>query len=205
MFLKKINPALESAIEKLGFQEPMPIQVKGFPVIKSGKNALIIGNEKEGKSTLLALGVIQRLKEAVGDVPRAIILVKDKEHGESLEETFISLAKKTDLRIFRTFKGGDIELHRNSIYLGCDIVIGTAKRLNEIYLANGLNSRDLLIYGIDNAEKIVKAEVVIQLDKLTDRMPKCQHILMSNSRTKGIERYLERYLDRVEVVKIDNQ
>ena len=62
--------------------------------------------------------------------------------------------------------------------MGCDIVIGTAKRLNEIYLANGLNSRDLLIYGIDNAEKIVKAEVVIQLDKLTDRMPKCQHILI---------------------------
>ena len=200
-FLKKIYEPLERAIIELGFEIPMDIQVKGFPGIKSGKNLLVIGGDKTGKTNLLAMSAIQRLKEPMGDVPRAIVLVKDKEHGEQVEEVFKALAKHTELRIFRTFKGGDIELHRNTIYLGMDIVIGTAKRLNEIYLANGLNCRDVMIYAIDNAEQIVKAEVVIQLDKLTDRMPKCQHILMGNKETRGIERYVERYLDRIELVK----
>jgi len=200
-FLKKIHEPLDRAITECGFEAPLPIQVKGFPGIKSGKNLLILGDEKQGKTTLLAMGIIQRLKKEAGDVPRAIVLVKDKEHGEQVEEIFTKLAKHTDLRIFRTFKGGDIQLHRNTIYLGMDVVIGTAKRLNEIYLANGLNCRDVIIYAIDNAEQIVKAEVVIQLDKLTDRMPKCQHILLSSKKTRGIERYAERYLDGMEVVK----
>jgi superfamily II DNA/RNA helicase len=163
---------------------------------------LVLAEEKSGKTVGLAIGVIQRLQEEVGDVPRAIVVVQNKEHGEEVEEIFNKLVKYTSLRVYRPYKGGDIKKQRDVIYAGMDIVIGTAKRLNEIYLANGLNSRDLLVYAIDNAENVVKPEVVIQLDKLTDRMPKCQHVLFSTKNTHGIERYAERYLDSLKVVKL---
>lgn len=202
MFLKKIHPPLERAIEEFGFKEPNAAQNLTFPIIKSGANLLSIGSKGTGSSTSMVIGIIQRLKKAVGDIPRAIVLVKDKEHGEEVEEIFKQLAKYTDLRIYRTFKGGDILRHRDDIYMGTDVVIGTAKRLNEIYLANGLNYRDVMIYAIDHAERILKAEVVVQVDKFTDRMPKCQHLIFSIEKSNGIDRYIDRYLDRVQEVLI---
>lgn len=202
MFLKKIHPPLEQAISEFGFLEPNAAQSLTFPVIKSGANLWCLGDAKTGKTTCLVMGVIQRLKKAVGDIPRAIVLVKDKEHGEEVEEVFEQLAKHTDLRIYRTFKGGDILRHRDDIYMGTDVVIGTAKRLNDVYLANGLNYRDVMVYAIDHAEKILKPEVVVQVDKFTDRMPRCQHLIFSTERTSGIERYIERYLESIQEVEV---
>ena len=89
------------------------------------------------KSTALVISVIQQLKHAVEEAPRAVILVPTKEKAFELEEQFQRFAKKTDLRTFVVFDKGILQYQKDMIYEGLDILIGTPLRIDELLSDNG--------------------------------------------------------------------
>ncbi|NOR73558.1 MAG: DEAD/DEAH box helicase, partial [Draconibacterium sp.] len=101
MKLKKLIPELSSAIIEAGFDiTPRSIQSKSIPKIKSGADMFIISPEGTGKSVTIVISVIQQLKEAIDEAPRAIVMVTSKEKAFELKELFDLLGKNTNLRSF---------------------------------------------------------------------------------------------------------
>ena len=76
-----MNPSLEEAIIQSGIQEANELQRNTFSTIKSGADAVIQSPGGSGKSTTIAINVIQRLEKAVGESTRALVIVLDKENG----------------------------------------------------------------------------------------------------------------------------
>ena len=62
MNLKKINPNLQKALIENGLTEPNEMQQETFSTIKSGADAVIQSLGGSGKSTTIAINVIQRLE-----------------------------------------------------------------------------------------------------------------------------------------------
>lgn len=205
MFLKKLDEQLLIALEQEGFEKPTPIQKKTIGKMKSGRDGLFIAPEESGKTSAIVITVIQQLKEAFKDVPRALIVVEDRAKAEAMKEQFDILAEHTDLRVMAVYQGENILKQRDRVYAGCDVLIGPAKFLNEFYSNSGMNLNRLRMYIIDDAQAVFKHEITSQIDRLTTNVPECQRIVFTTEMNVRIKDYVEYYMIAPEIVKIKEE
>ncbi|RZT97470.1 RAD3-like DEAD/DEAH box helicase [Ancylomarina subtilis] len=203
MFLKKLDEQLTIALEQEGFEKPTPIQKQSIGKMKSGRDCLFIAPEKSGKTSAIVITLIQKLKEAFEDVPRALIVVEDRAKAEALKEQFDILAEHTDLRVFAVFQGENILKQRDRVYAGCDVLIGPAKFLNELYSSSGMNLNRLKMYIIDDAQAVFKHEITSQIDRLTTSIPESQRIVFTTEMNVRIQDYVDYYMLAPEIVEIE--
>ncbi|WP_321286331.1 DEAD/DEAH box helicase [uncultured Sunxiuqinia sp.] len=181
MKLKKLYPELVSGIIDQGFdKEPKEIQTDCIPKIKSGADLLVIAPEGSGKTTTIVIGVIQQLKEAFEEAPRAIVLVGNKEKAFELEEQFELLGKHTNLRTFTVFDQGNLQYQKDTIYEGLDILIGTPKRINELLSNTGIPCTKLKLLVVDDAETIFPNRHHPVVYRISDGSIKIQCLLFAN-------------------------
>ena len=78
MTLKKINKNLQKALSENGLIEANEMQQETFSSIKSGTDAVIQSGLGTGKSTTIAINVIQRLEKTKYESTRVLIIFENK-------------------------------------------------------------------------------------------------------------------------------
>ncbi len=195
MSLKKYNKVLQTAMIDAGFENQTEFQKISISKIKEGKDFIGIGPNGSGKSTSIVTGVLQRLeKQSEDDAPRAVIIVTDKEKTLEMEAVFAKLGRRMDLITEIIHDKGHKVQQRNALYTGADIVIGTAKRLYEMYIYNGLNLAKVKMIIIDDAEAILKAGSQTDILRLTESIKKCQYIMMNDKLTERMKNASELFM-----------
>ena len=195
MSLKKYNEVLQTALIDAGFENQTEFQKIFISKIKEGKDFIGIGPNGSGKSTAIASGVLQRLdKQSKDDAPRAIVIVTDKVKTLEMEAVFARLGRHMDLITEIIHDKGHKVQQRNALYTGADIVIGTAKRLYEMYIYNGLNLAKVKMIIIDDAEAILKAGVQTEILRLTESINKCQYIMINDKYTDRMKNASELFM-----------
>jgi ATP-dependent RNA helicase RhlE len=195
MFLKKLDPKLLEAIEEHGFESPTEVQKTCISKIKSGVDLFVKAPAESGKTYTIIISLIQQLKDEFEDVPRAIVVVSTREKAIQLKEQFLELSENTSLRIFSEGDAGNLNTLRDKVYAGSDIVIATARKFNELYSFSGINLNNLKIVAIDDAEMIIKEQIVSDINRLSDNLPKSQRIVFSEKITNKMEDYMENYMN----------
>tara|TARA_R110001592_G_scaffold215820_2_gene469231 strand:- start:3644 stop:4258 length:615 start_codon:yes stop_codon:yes gene_type:complete len=204
MPFKKLLPCLKETLLKYSIEEPTPFQKQLIPKIKGGANYIGIAPEGAGKTTNLIINTIQKLNgKSFEDVPRALIFAKDKQSVLALEEEFNKWIKNTDLRISIAYEEAKIDNQKDVIYVGCDIVIGTPKRLNKIYFQNGLNLANLQLLIIEDAEFLIGTSFHTEIHRIVESLAKCQYLVFSNKFDHKIEKLQELYMEDAQVIEIE--
>ena len=201
MFHKKIDQHIDQALKEQGIDSPMSLQKKIISNIKSGNDCIFISGEKTGKTTALVVAIVQMLKSALNDVPRALVVVQDKDKAEEMKLMFDEIGKNTDLRVHCVYPGPNILKLRDQVYYGSDVVIGTAKRLNELYSYSGLNLNDLQMIIVDDANLTIKIELVGQIDRLTEIIPSAQKIIAAPKMNERVERFAEFHMPKPQLIQ----
>ena len=203
MFKEKLNKKLAAALLENGFEEPKEMQLKCIPKINGGSDVIGIGPNNCGKSSAIIIGAIQKLGRAFEDAPRALIIVSDEVKALEMKEQFKLFAQGTDLRAELAFEGGKIDAQTEAIYFGTDIVIGTAKRVLEIYFRKNFNLNKIKLFVIDDAEMIIKNSLQGQIDRLALSLPKCQHLVFTNELNPKIEKLIEKFIIAPIVIEVE--
>jgi len=204
MFKEKLNAQLSSALEAKGMTTPTELQQHMIPKMKSGASCICIGPKGSGRSTSIVIGVIQNLKSALNDVPRAIIVVADKQQALDMKEQFNGLVRQSELRVHCAIDGEKFLVQKDKIYAGSDVVIGTARRFNELYANNGLNLNALKMFVIDDAEIVVKNEVHSQIERLANGVVKAQWLVFGDHITEKMEGFISKFLpSNYETVEVE--
>lgn len=194
MKLKKLLPELVSEIIKAGYdQEPKEIQSLSIPKIKSGADIFAVAPKGEGKTTAIAISLVQFLKKAVEEAPRAIVMVQTKQMAFELDEQFKRLAKKTNLRSFVVFDEGIIQYQKDTIYEGLDLVIGTPKRLNELISTTGIPLTKIRAFIVDDADEMTLNNYSL-VYRIADNVEKAQYIIFANEWKDNFTRIEERIM-----------
>jgi ATP-dependent RNA helicase RhlE len=95
---------------------------------------------------------------------------------------------------------------RNDLFDGTEIIVGTPKRLYELYLQNGYNVSKMKLFVLDDAIELFKGGFKMQIGRLADSLPKCQHLLFSTTfKDYRIEEYLEEYVPITQHVIADTE
>ena len=201
MSFKKLIQPLKDNLKKKGFEGPLPFQKLILSKIKSGASLFCIAPTGSGKTTSIILSVVQKLKgEAFEDAPRALIFVKDKETALNLKAEFETYTRRSDLRIYCAYEEHNIELQREEIYLGTDIVIATPKRLNRIFFLNGINLNKLHMCIVDDAEFLFRNNNLAEVTRTPESIGKCQYLIFSTEYDERFDRWRETFMNNAKVV-----
>ncbi|WP_299248308.1 DEAD/DEAH box helicase [uncultured Lacinutrix sp.] len=203
MSFKKLNPEILEALEINDFEAPTPLQKTALPIIKGGANVFCIGSKGSGKTTTIVISVLQKLKcIAVGDAPRALILVETKAQALKLKEEFEKFIKPRTLRVYTAYDEQTLDQQREEIYYGQDILIATPKRLNKLYLMNSLDLSQLKLYIIEDAEFAEKGLYFAAINRIPESIDKCQYLVFAEKLSPRLKRFEETFMFRAQVVKV---
>ena len=190
MPFKKLHPEIKAKLAELEVDAPTKLQQKCIPVIKSGMNTYCIAPKNAGKTTSLILTTLHQLKcEAVGDAPRAIVLVENKEKALAIYEEFRPYTSHTSVRPYVAHEKMHIDLQKSELLEGIDILISTPKNLNKLFLLNGMPTSQLKLVSIDDAEFLFQQTDYAALLSITQSIIKCQYVLYAEKMHAKIERF----------------
>ena len=180
MPFRKLKPLLKDILEHQNIEEATPFQKLVIPKIKSGANVWAIAPDGSGKTTAMIISTLQKLKDyEEHDNPRVLIFVKDKAAAIALEEKFEPFIKHMNLTTYSVYEEQIIQAQKDIIYEGVDIVIGTAKRINKLYLMNGINLNDMTTVIIEDANFLPRIDFGKDIVRISEGFPKCQYIVFS--------------------------
>tara|TARA_B110000967_G_scaffold205729_1_gene250879 strand:+ start:1724 stop:2335 length:612 start_codon:yes stop_codon:yes gene_type:complete len=181
MPFKKLHSEIKEVLESLEISTPTSFQSKSIAAIKSGANIFCIAPENSGKTTTLILTAMHKLKcEEIGTAPRAIILVGDNEKAKVLYETFVTYTRRTSLRVYVCDEKLHIDMLKSEIFEGSDILIGTTKIMNKLFLLNGVNTTQLKMMCIDDAGFLNQKTPLTAMMAITQSITKCQFVIYSD-------------------------
>lgn len=202
MFKEKYNKRLAAALTLNGFEEPKEMQLKAITKINGGFDVIGIGPLNSGRTSLIVMSTVHKLQRAFEDAPRALILVSDMEKALAMKEKFLLFAKDTDLRIYSVSEEGKIEKEAAEIYVGTDILIGTPKRILDLYFVRNLNLNKIKLFAIDDAEMMIKIAAQGHIDRLALSLPKCQHLVFTDNYNEKVEKLIHKFIVAPQIIEV---
>jgi superfamily II DNA/RNA helicase len=82
-----------------------------------------------------------------------------------------------------------------------DIVIATPKRLSKLYFLNGINLTELQMIIVEDAEFMDRGEHHTIVNRISESMEKCQHIVFSETFSSKIKRLESLFMEVSEVIE----
>lgn len=201
---KKLHTHLKQKLNLFNISTPTPFQEQAIPVIKSGANVYCTAPIKNGKTLTLILTTLQKLKcEALGDAPRAVILVENKEKALTLYEAFLKFTKHTTLRVYVGHESLHIDVQKSEIFMGIDILISTPRTMNSLFLLNGVAVSQLKIFSVDDAEFLVKQREYQAMMSITQSIKKCQYVLYTETLPDKLLRFESYFMEHAKKIWIN--
>jgi len=202
MPFKKLKPLLKDILEHQNITEATPFQKKVIPKIKSGANVYAVAPKGSGKTTALIITTLQKIKHYEElDNPRVVIFVKDKAAALDLEAKFEPYIKHFNLTSYSVYDEQLEQSQKDIIYEGVDIVIGTAKRINKLYLMNGINLNDMMTVVVDDANELPRIDFAKDIVRISDSFPKCQFIVFSTDYDEKLKSLKESFMFKSELIQ----
>ncbi len=199
----KLTRQFLNAIEDAGYQEPSPIQIKAIPPLRSGQDVIGIAQTGTGKTAAFLLPLLQNLKYAQHDEPRALVLAPTKELALQIHHEALKFAAYTDLRIIALYGGIGPKSQIEALQEGCDLVICTPGRFIELYSHGHVKTKRIKQLVLDEADRMMDMGFMPQLRQIQEIIPnKRQNMLFSATFPPRVERLADEFLlwpTRIEV------
>ncbi len=181
MALDKLRHELQELCVKHGLLDLNELQLKVMDAFRAGKNLLIEGEEGSGKTTAILLSILQRVDAPSEGSPRALVICANDQKAIALHASLEKYCRPLDLTVDLANDKGNMLMQRNAIFDGTEILVGTPKRLYDLYIQNGYNVGKLKLFVLDDLYDMMRAGHKIQLARLSESLPKCQHVYASHA------------------------
>lgn len=198
------------AIEKKGYTEATPIQIKAIPLIIEGHDILASAQTGTGKTagfTLPLLHVLMKTrKQTHSHVVRALILTPTRELaaqvGDSVKTYGIQLPFKTQV----IFGGVNINGQIRKLQNGADILIATPGRLLDLVSQNVINLSQVEILVLDEADRMLDMGFIHDIKKILKLVPaKRQTLLFSATFSEEIKKLAGGILKNPQMIEVAKQ
>lgn len=198
-----ISKPLLRALEDIGFEEPTPIQEKAFPIIMSGKDAIGIAQTGTGKTFAYLLPIIRQLTYSEQRQPRVLIVVPTRELVVQVLEEAKKLTKYINLRCVGIYGGANINIQKQQVYDGVDILISTPGRLIDLNISRAVQLSSIQRFVIDEVDEMLNLGFRAQLNQILDLLPlKRQNLMFSATLDEEVEKVIENYFFKPEYIEL---
>ncbi len=169
------EPILQSLQEE-GYTTPTPIQAKAIPIILQGTDLLGCAQTGTGKTAAFAIPILQLLgthktHEKKRKI-RSLIVTPTRELAIQIGESFQAYGRYTELNNTVIFGGVNQNPQTSSLRRGVDIVIATPGRLLDLINQGHLHLRDIELFVLDEADRMLDMGFIHDIKKILAKLPK---------------------------------
>jgi len=167
------------AIEKLGFQEATPIQERVIPAILNTEQDIIaLAQTGTGKTAAFGLPLVQLNDTNLKQV-QTIVLCPTRELCIQISEDMAAYSTFIpELRVAAVYGGADIRSQIRQINNGCQIVVGTPGRVNDLIGRKVLNLGNIRWVVLDEADEMLNMGFKEDLRSILSTTPEEKRVLL---------------------------
>lgn len=185
----------------MGFTEPTPIQLRGFPIILAGKDLIGTAQTGTGKTAAFALPILTLLGRH--GLFRCLVLEPTRELAAQVETAFRDYGRFTDISVAVVHGGVGYGKQRDAFKKGVDVVVATPGRLLDHAEQGAIDFRDVSILVLDEVDRMLDMGFLPDVRRIvrqltTDR----QTLLFSATLPPEIERLAATVLNEPETIEI---
>jgi ATP-dependent RNA helicase RhlE len=198
-----LSKPLLRAIEETGFQQSTPIQEKAFPVIMSGKDVVGIAQTGTGKTFAYLLPILRQHTYSEQRHPRVLILVPTRELVMQVVGEIQRLSKYMSIRVAGVFGASNINIQKQQVYDGLDILVATPGRLIDLTLSRTLQLNSIKKLVIDEVDEMLNLGFRPQLSQILEKLPaKRQNILFSATLSEEVDEMIRKHFNDPQFVEL---
>jgi len=175
-------PEICERVAKIGYTTPTPIQREVIPLILEGHDAIGIAQTGTGKTAAFMLPLIDSLlcspKAKNREQPRVLVLAPTRELATQNFDATVSFAQGTKLRAVVVFGGVGQRPQEREIEKGCDILIATPGRLNDLIGQHVISLASIEFLVLDEADRMLDMGFLPQIKRITAHVPRDRQTLM---------------------------
>ncbi len=173
--LNLIEPIL-MALKEEGYTTPTPIQAQAIPIVLKGTDLLGCAQTGTGKTAAFAIPIIQLLHNNKINVKqrkiRSLIVTPTRELAIQIGESFTAYGRHTGLMNTVIFGGVNQNPQIAALRRGVDVVIATPGRLLDLMNQGHLSLREVEIFVLDEADRMLDMGFIHDVKKLLTVLPK---------------------------------
>ena len=169
-------------------------------LLGSGKSVLGVA-QLDGYESFIPQILLEFIPQPEEGSPRAIVVCKDDETAKMIHVLALKDLKPYDLTIDLIIEKGNKLKQRNDLFDGTEIIIGTPKRLCELYFQNGFNIGKLKLFLILEIDDQMRLGFRGFISRIAESLPKCRQLVFTrNAEEDRTVAYLDQFLNVVSVV-----
>lgn len=191
--LNLIKPILD-ALNTEGYTKPTPIQCGAIPHILAGRDLLGCAQTGTGKTAAFAIPMLQLLAtpktmQNGGTRPiRALVLTPTRELAIQIQESFNAYGRNMRMKNLVVFGGVNQGPQVSELKRGVDILVATPGRLLDLMNQGYINLRDVEIFVLDEADRMLDMGFVHDVKRVITKLPvKRQTLFFSATMPKEIQ------------------
>ena len=169
-----LDPRVASALAKLGYEEPTPVQRAAIPPLLAGRDVLAMAATGTGKTAAFALPLLSRLTPDTNARTRtaALILVPTRELAMQVAEAVHRYGKPMGIMALPVYGGASMENQIRALKRGVDVVIATPGRALDLIRRNALNLSGVRSVVLDEADEMLDMGFAEDLEAILEAVPK---------------------------------
>ncbi len=168
---------LNTALERMKYTTPTPIQVQAIPLALKGHD--ILGSAQTGTGKTAAFGIPLVAKILNNPRGNAIVLTPTRELASQVMEVIVQLLGQRSFVQAALLIGGD-SMHKQTAQLRMRprIIVGTPGRINDHLERGNLILHDTNFLVLDETDRMLDMGFGIQIDRIVKFLPATRQTLM---------------------------
>jgi ATP-dependent RNA helicase DeaD len=189
-----LAPAIQQAIDELGFDEPTPIQDQAIPELLGGHDVIGQAQTGTGKTAAFGLPLLQYL-DPENDEVQAVVLTPTRELCIQVTQALRSYAEHLDVEIVAVFGGAPIKSQQAQLRSGAHVVVATVGRMMDLMSRRSLVLTAARYVVLDEADEMLDLGFIEDVEKILRMCPSGrQTALFSATMPPPIQRLAEGHM-----------
>ena len=201
-----LSAEMMKAIERLGFEQPAPIQAESLPPLMEGKDVVGQSQTGSGKTAAFAIPAIERMVPA-DRFPQVLILCPTRELAVQVSEEVHKLAHfKPGVRPLPIYGGQSYDRQFLGLRSGANIIIGTPGRVMDHMNRGSLKLDGIRTVVLDEADEMLNMGFRDDIEFILKAVPQeRQTVLFSATIPRAIQELINHHTRNPVHVKIEGK
>jgi len=171
-----LNDSILKGIYNYGYEKPSAIQRIGIKPIIDGLDIVLQSHSGTGKTATFIIGLMQRIDEKI-QKPQCIVISNTRELADQTHKVFLHLSQYTNIKANLCI-GGDLQHKYNIDNLKEQVIIGTPGRISDLMSKNIIQSQNIKLVIIDEADDILTTSFSKQIKKIFSKISKESQVVL---------------------------
>ncbi len=205
-----VCPEICSAIDELGFEQPMPVQEAVIPLLLSeelgGKDYIALAQTGTGKTAAFGLPLLQMI-DPKDRTTQAVVLSPTRELCLQIADDLRDFSKYIKgINIVAVYGGTSISDQIRALRHGAQIIVATPGRLIDLIERGKAHLEEVKHIVLDEADEMLNMGFTESINNIFEALPEDKQVLLfSATMSKEVEKIAKSYLKEYEEVVVGSR